>query len=146
MKKIVAISALLLVNSLSAQFKINIDVPAGFNPKEVYLYSLNGSKDILTTKEMRKGNGWQIAVTKPYSGMMKLYFPEGNMSVNFISENKDVKLKLDAANGKIINIDYLDESNFLMNNIQDVQQKKEYILPALVQIKDYYKADTQFRK
>lgn len=146
MKKIVAISALLLANSLSAQFKINIDVPAGFNPKEVYLYSLNGSKDILTTKEMRKGNGWQIAVTKPYSGMMKLYFPEGNMSVNFISENKDVKMKFDTANGKISNIDYLDESNFLMNNIQDVQQKKEYILPALVQIKDYYKADTQFRK
>ncbi|WP_332024917.1 peroxiredoxin family protein [Kaistella sp.] len=146
MKKIVAISALLLANSLSAQFKINIDVPAGFNPKEVYLYSLNGSKDILTTKEMRKGNGWQIAVTKPYSGMMKLYFPEGNMSVNFISENKDVKMKFDTANGKISNIDYLDESNFLMNNIQDVQQKKEYILPALVQIKDYYKADSQFRK
>lgn len=147
MKKIVAISALLLLaNSLYAQFKINIDVPAGFNPKEVYLYSLNGSKDILTTKEMRKGNGWQIAVTKPYSGMMKLYFPEGNMSVNFISENKDIKMKFDTANGKISNIDYLDESNFLMNNIQDVQQKKEYILPALVQIKDYYKADTQFRK
>lgn len=147
MKKIVAISALLLLaNSLYAQFKINIDVPAGFNPKEVYLYSLNGSKDILITKEMRKGNGWQIAVTKPYSGMMKLYFPEGNMSVNFISENKDVKMKFDTANGKISNIEYLDESNFLMNNIQDVQQKKEYILPALVQIKDYYKADTQFRK
>lgn len=131
---------------MSAQFKINIDAPAGFSPKEVYLYSLNGSKDILTTKEMRKGNGWQIDVTKPYSGMMKLYFPEGNISLNFISENKDVKLKFDTANGKISNIDYLDESNFLMNNIQDIQQKKEYILPALVQMKDYYKADTQFRK
>ena len=112
---------------MSAQFKINIDAPAGFSPKEVYLYSLNGSKDILTTKEMRKGNGWQIDVTKPYSGMMKLYFPEGNISVNFISENKDVKLKFDTANGKISNIGYLDESNFLMNNIQDIQQKKEYI-------------------
>lgn len=146
MKKIVAFSALLAVSSISAQFKINIEVPTTFSPKEVYLYSLNGSKDILTTKEVRRGNGWQINVTKPYTGMMKLYFPEGNSSVNFISENKDVKLKLDAANGKIINIDYLDESNFLMNNIQDVQQKKEYILPALVQIKDYYKADTDFRK
>ena len=57
-----------------------------------------------------------------------------------------MKLKFDTANGKISNIGYLDESNFLMNNIQDIQQKKEYILPALVQIKDYYKADTQFRK
>lgn len=146
MKKIVVISALLVINSLSAQFKINIDAPAGFNPKEVYLYALNGSKDILTTKEARKGNGWQISVPKPYMGMMRLYFPEGNISLNFISENKDVKLKFDAAGGKISNIEYLDESNSIMNNIQDVQQKKEYILPALLQIKDYYKGDTQFRK
>ena len=145
MKKIVVISALLVINSLSAQFKINIDAPAGFNPKEVYLYTLTGSKDILTTKETRKGNGWQISVPKPYMGMMRLYFPEGNISLNFISENKDVKLKFDAAGGKISNIEYLDESNSIMNNIQDVQQKKEYILPALLQIKDYYKGDTQFR-
>ncbi len=146
MKKIVAISALLVVSSISAQFKINIDAPASFNPKEVYLYTLNGSKDLLSTKEVRKGNGWQISVTKPYTGMMKLYFPEGNISVNFIAENKDVKLKFDAAGIKISNIEYLDESNATMNSIQDVQQKKEYILPALVQIKDYYKADTPFRK
>lgn len=146
MKKIVAISALLVVSSISAQFKINIDAPASFNPKEVYLYTLNGSKDLLSTKEVRKGNGWQISVTKPYTGMMKLYFPEGNISVNFIAENKDVKLKFDGAGTKISNIEYLDESNATMNSIQDVQQKKEYILPALVQIKDYYKADTPFRK
>ena len=138
--------SLLALNSLSAQFKIDIEAPATFTPKEVYLYTLNGSKDVLNTKEIRKGNTWQFKVAKPYTGMLKLYFPEGNISVNFISENKDVKLKFDSTNGKISNIGYLDESNFLMNNIQDVQQKKEYILPALVQIKDYYKADTQFRK
>lgn len=145
MKKVLAITCLLGISSLSAQFKISIDAPAVFAPKEVYVYSLNGSKDVLNTKENRKGNGWQINIDKPYTGMMKLYFPEGNISVNFISENKDVKLKLDSDGAKITNIDYLDQSNSVMNTVQDVQQKKEYILPALHQIKDYYKGNSEFR-
>lgn len=146
MKKILGIMSLLALNSLSAQFKIDIEAPATFTPKEVYLYTLNGSKDVLNTKEIRKGNTWQFKVEKPYTGMLKLYFPEGNISLNFISENKDVKLKFDSDKGKITNVQYLDESNFVMNNLQDVQQKKEYILPALVQIKDYYDSSTSFRK
>ena len=92
MKKIFAILSLVMMNSLSAQFKIEIEAPATYTPKEVYLYTLSGSKDLLETKEVRKGNTWQINVTKPYSGMMKLYFPEENVSINFISENKDIKL------------------------------------------------------
>lgn len=146
MKKILGIMSLLALNSLSAQFKIDIEAPATFTPKEVYLYTLNGSKDVLNTKEIRKGNTWQFKVEKPYTGMLKLNFPEGNISLNFISENKDVKLKFDSDKGKITNVQYLDESNFVMNNLQDVQQKKEYILPALVQIKDYYDNSTSFRK
>ena len=146
MKKVLGIMSLLALNSLSAQFKIDIEAPATFTPKEVYLYTLNGSKDVLNTKEIRKGNTWQFKVAKPYTGMLKLYFPEGNISVNFISENKDVKLKFDTANGKISNIAYLDESNFLMNNIQDIQQKKEFILPALYQMKEYYKDNSAFGK
>lgn len=124
MKKIFAILSLVMMNSLSAQFKIEIEAPATYTPKEVYLYTLSGSKDLLETKEVRKGNTWQINVTKPYSGMMKLYFPEQNVSINFISENKDIKLKFDVENSKVSNIQYLDESNFVMNNLQDVQQKK----------------------
>lgn len=146
MKKVLGIMGLLVLNSLSAQFKIDIEAPATFTPKEVYLYTLNGSKDVLNTKEIRKGNTWQFKLEKPYTGMLKLYFPEGNISLNFISENKDVKLKFDSDKGKITNVQYLDESNFVMNNLQDVQQKKEYILPALVQIKDYYDNSTSFRK
>ncbi len=144
MKKMIGIMSLLLLNSLQAQFKVNIETSAAFAPKEVYLYTLNGSKDILSSKELRKGNSWQIKVEKPYSGMLKLYFPEANISVNFISENKDVKLKFDAEKNKISDIQYLDDANFTMNNMQDVQQKKEYILPALQQIKGYYKGNTGF--
>lgn len=146
MKKLFGLMSLMLLNSLSAQFKVEIEAPAAFTPKEVYLYSLNGSKDILETKEIKKGNTWQFNIKRPYNGMMKLYFPESNTSINFISENKDVKMKFDYEQSKVSNIQYLDESNFVMNNIQDVQQKKEYILPALFQMKEYYQQGSDFGK
>ncbi|AYO58330.1 thioredoxin [Chryseobacterium sp. 6424] len=146
MKRFLVIISILVVNTVSSQFKINVEAPASFSPKEVYLYTLHGSKDILNAKEIRKGNVWQINVTKPYIGMLKLYFPEGNTSINLISENKDVRLKFDTENGKITHVQYLDESNALMNALQDAQQKKEYILPALHQIKDYYTANSEFRQ
>ena len=144
MKKITFILAILMVNSYEAQFKINVEAPQSFTPKEVYLYTLNGSKDALNSKELKKGNSWQIKVEKPYTGMMKLYFPEINASINFISENKDVKMKFETENNKIVNIDYLDEANYTMNQMQDIQQKKEFILPALYQIKEYYKQKSDF--
>ncbi|WP_304342965.1 peroxiredoxin [Chryseobacterium koreense] len=146
MKKIFGILGLAAISSLQAQFKIAVEVPGDFAPREVYLYTLNGSKDILSTKEMRKGNLWQIAYPKFYQGMMKLYFPENGTSLNFISENKDVKLKFETKKNKISKVEYLDESNALMNNLQDIQQKKEYILPALYQIKEYYKEGQSFGK
>ncbi|MDQ0477884.1 MULTISPECIES: TlpA disulfide reductase family protein [Chryseobacterium] len=144
MKKVIFILSLLAVNSYEAQFKINVEVPSSFTPKEVYLYTLNGSKDVLNSKEIKKGNSWQINVSKPYSGMMKLYFPETNASINFISENKDVKMKFETEKDKIVNIDYIDEANYVMDQMQDIQKKKEYILPALYQIKEYYKTKSDF--
>ena len=144
MKKIIFILSLLLVNTYQAQFKISVEAPQSFTPTEVYLYTLSGSKDVLNSKEFKKGNSWQINVDKPYTGMMKLYFPEINASINFISENKDVKMKFETEKNKIINIDYIDEANYIMNQMQDVQQKKEFILPALYQIKEYYKNKSDF--
>ena len=146
MNKIFGLLSLMVINSLSAQFKVEVEAPETFTGKEVYLYSLNGSKDILESKEIKKGNKWQFNLKKSYNGMMKLYFPEGNTSINFISENKDVKLKFDYNQSKISNIQYLDESNFVMNNLQDIQQKKEFILPALYQMKEYYKDNSAFGK
>ena len=144
MKKILGIAGLLLLQTLSAQFKVTIEVPSNFAAKELFLYTLNGSKDNLSSKDIRKGNAWQIEVEKPYVGMMKAYFPETNTSVNFISENKDVKIKFDLENNKISNVQYLDETNGVMNSIQDVQQKREFILPALYQMKEYYKDSKDF--
>lgn len=137
---------MLLAFSINAQFSVNIQSQPDFNEQEAILYTLNGSKDIIVTKEKSKGNTWTFKYPKNYSGMMKVYFPNTNNSVSFISENKNISIKLDTKANKIQNIIYQDESNELMNSIQESSQKKEIILPALVQIKEYYKDNTDFGK
>ncbi|AZB27866.1 MULTISPECIES: peroxiredoxin family protein [Chryseobacterium] len=146
MKKIFVLSGMLLAFSINAQFSVNIQSQPDFNEQEAILYTLNGSKDIIVTKEKSKGNVWTFKYPKNYSGMMKVYFPNTNNSVSFISENKNISIKLDTKANKIQNIIYQDESNELMNSIQESSQKKEIILPALVQIKEYYKDNTDFGK
>lgn len=132
--------------SLQAQFSISIDAQPDFKDQEAVLYTLNGSKDIIVTKEKSKNNTFTFKYPKNYSGMMKVYFPATNNSVSFISENKDVKIKLESQGEKIKNIIYQDEANDLMSTIQEGSQKKELILPALSQIKEYYKDNTEFGK
>lgn len=132
--------------SLQAQFSVNIQNQGDFKEQEAILYTLNGSKDIIVTKEQIKNNSWTFKYPKSYSGMMKVYFPNTNNSVSFISENKNVSIQLETQNNKIKNIIYQDEANNLMNNIQESSQKKEMILPALSQIKEYYKDNTDFGK
>lgn len=137
---------MLLAFSMNAQFSVNIQSQPDFNEQEAVLYTLNGSKDIIFTKEKSKGNVWTFKYPTNYSGMMKVYFPNTNNSVSFISENKNINIKLETKANKIQNVIYQDESNELMNAIQESSQKKEIILPALVQIKEYYKDNTEFGK
>lgn len=140
------LSGTVLAFSMNAQFSVNIQTQPDFNEQDAVLYTLNGSKDIIFTKEKNKNNSWTFKYPKNYSGMMKVYFPNTNNSVSFISENKNVNIKLETKANKIQNITYLDEANELMNNIQESSQKKEIILPALAQIKEYYKDNTEFGK
>ena len=146
MKKIFMLSGMLCAFSLQAQFAVNIQTSADFKEQEAVLYTLSGSKDVIVTKEQNKNNSWTFKYPKCYSLMMKVYFPNTNNSVSFISENKNVSIKLETQNNKIKNVIYLDEANELMNNIQENAQKKEIILPALAQIKEYYKDNTEFGK
>ncbi|MCI3937718.1 TlpA family protein disulfide reductase [Chryseobacterium aahli] len=146
MKKIFVVSGMLCAFSLQAQFSVNIQAPADFKEQEAILYTLNGSKDIIVTKELNKNNSWTFKYPKNYSGMMKVFFPNTNNSVSFISENKNVSIKLETLNNKVKNVIYQDEANELMNSIQESSQKKEMILPALAQIKEYYKDNTDFGK
>ncbi len=132
--------------ALNAQFTVSIQAPNDFKDKEALLYTLSGSKDVIVTQEQSKNNVWTFKYPKSYSGMMKVYFPSSNNSITFISENKNVMITFEAVHGKIKNIDYKDEANSLMNSIQETSQKKEIIYPALVQIKEYYKDNTDFGK
>lgn len=146
MKKTFTISALLAAFSLQAQFTVTIQAPADFKDQDAILYTLNGSKDIIFTKEQSKNNVWTFKYPKNYMGMMKVYFPGSNNTFNFISENKNVNVKLDTQGNKVKDIVYLDEANELMSKFQEGSQKKELILPALSQIKEYYKDNTDFGK
>ena len=130
--------------SLFGQFNINIKVEGGDPGTEAYINTLGGSKDILFKKEKLNTKGLNVKYPKKYMGMMKVYFPDLNYAVNFISENKDVNLVVTLANNKVSNVAYLDDSNRVMNNLQDTERKKEYILPALYQIAEYYKGNSDF--
>ncbi|WP_185208820.1 peroxiredoxin family protein [Chryseobacterium sp. C3] len=146
MKKIFTISALAAAFSLQAQFTVSIQAPADFKDQDAILYTLNGSKDIIVTNEQSKDNTWTFKYPKNYMGMMKVYFPNSNNTFNFISENKNVSVKLETQANKIKDIVYLDEANDIMSKLQEGSQKKELILPALAQIKEYYKDNTEFGK
>ena len=132
--------------SLQAQFTVTVQAPSDFKEKEAILYTLNGSKDIIVTKEQSKNNTWTFKYPTSYMGMMKLNFPNTNNTVSFVSENKNVSIKLDIQNNKVKDVIYQDEANSLMSKQQEGSQKKELILPALTQIKEYYKDNTDFGK
>jgi len=146
MKKIYILCTVFAAFSLQAQFTVTVQTPADFKDQDAILYSLNGSKDIIASKEKLKNNTLTFKYPDHYMGMMKIYFPDTNNTFSFISENKNVSIKLLTENNKIKDITYLDEANDLMSRTQEGSQKKELILPALTQIKEYYKDNTDFGK
>ncbi|WDT68982.1 peroxiredoxin family protein [Cloacibacterium sp. TD35] len=143
-RKISQFVFLLLSYLVSAQFTIKIEAPKDFSFNEAYLYTLNGSKDILVDKAEKKNDTWVFSVKNNYQGLLKIYFPQANTSVNFISENKNVELRFTTKNNKVHQIDYIDEANNIFYSIQDQQKKKEQILPALYQIQNFYKENSDF--
>lgn len=144
MKNIISFFAFLFVSQINAQFKITIESPSNFTSKDAILYTINGSKDIIFSNSIKIGSTWTFKYPQEYLGMMKIYFPETNNSFSFISENKDINIKLNTKASKISDVIYLDESNKLMEKVQDFQKKNEYIFPALIQIKEYYKDNSDF--
>lgn len=94
MKKIFSVLAFSIGIVSFAQFNIKISAEGKDLPKEAYIYTLDGSKDILFSKEISKNNTWNIRYPKHYIGMMKVYLPEINGNVTLISENKDVDIRL----------------------------------------------------
>jgi len=78
--------------------------------------------------------------------MMRVYFPENGKTINLISENKDVVIKL-TTNGSVISkIDFLDESNQKMAHMTQIQRKKSQVLPVLLEMKKLYNDNSTFDK
>lgn len=147
MKKLILISSILFSAYAFPQFSITADIPSYLADSEIYLYGFNGSKEILYSKGKIANNKAVLKVDKKYIGMMRVFFQKTNSSVNMVSENKNVnfRLELDGKN-KISNIIFGDQTNLLFSNEVEQQKKQELILPALVQIKDYYKPSESFYK
>lgn len=147
MKKLMIASSILWSAFTFAQFNVKVTIPAYLSDSDVYLYGFNGSKEILYSKAKISGNTATFKVDKKYVGMMRAFFQKANSSVNMVSENKDISMKveLDSKN-KISNVVFDDQTNQLFSNEIETQKKQELILPALIQIKDYYKPSDQFFK
>ena len=145
MKKFIIFAAVFCAITLSAQFTVNLASSDAKIGSEAYLYTLNGSKDVLASKAVKDSKGWIFKVPAPYEGMLRVYTPVGNNSINLISENKDVNISFDLTNDKVSDIQYNDEANKIMNNVQDILRKKEIILPALYQMNTFYTTDSPFK-
>ena len=104
-RKLLQTTLLLLSYIASAQFTVKVESPKDFSFNEAYLYTVNGSKDILIDKAEKKNNTWQFQVKNSYLGLLKVYFPQANTSLNLVSENKNVDLKFSVKNNKVQQID-----------------------------------------
>ncbi|MBV6881674.1 TlpA disulfide reductase family protein [Epilithonimonas ginsengisoli] len=145
MKKILLASSILLSAYSFAQFNVKVEIPSYLSDSEIYLYGFNGSKEILYSKAKVSNNVASFKIDKQYVGMMRAFFKKANSSVNMVSENKDINFRIDLdSKNKISNVTFQDQANQLFSSEVESQKKQELILPALIQIKDYYKPSDQF--
>ncbi|MDP9956756.1 peroxiredoxin family protein [Epilithonimonas hungarica] len=145
MKKLLITSSIMLSANIFAQFNVKVDIPSYLSDSDAYLYGFNGSKEILYSKGKIAGNTASFKVDKKYIGMMRAFFQKSNSSVNMVSENADVKFKIELdSKNKISDVVFEDKINQLFSNEVELQKKQELILPALIQIKDYYKPNESF--
>lgn len=130
-----------------AQFEVKVSVPSYLSGSDAYLYGFNGSKEILLAKAKYQSNNAVFKVDKKYIGMMRAFFQKSNSSINMASENQEVKVSVEVdSKNKISNVVFQDATNQLFATDVEQQKKQELILPALIQIKDYYKPSEAFYK
>lgn len=144
MKKIILSIAIVGFSALSAQFNVKLKLPTSYKATEAYLYSYDGSKDVLLAKGNITSNV-DFKVPTSYKGMLRIAVYPGSTSINVISENKDIIIEAGKLEGTSLrDISFLDDANKTMEIAQSNQRKKESIYPALMQIKDYYKPTDEF--
>ncbi|VDH04081.1 TlpA family protein disulfide reductase [Bergeyella zoohelcum] len=142
--KSIFLGAMLSVAMMAnAQISLKLSSSSVFPNQEVYIYGVNGSKDIMLGREKTNNKGeLNFSSKQNYIGLMKAYFPDENFTVRFVSENKPVSIVINQDK----KITYLDEANKMMNTAQELMHKSEIILPALVQIAGYYEPSSAFGK
>ncbi|WP_312421550.1 peroxiredoxin family protein [Epilithonimonas sp.] len=147
MKKLLIICSVIMSASFFSQFTVAVDLPAYYSDSDIYLYGFNGSKENLYSKAKTSNNKAIFKVDKKYIGMMRAFFQKNNSSINMVSENKNIEftLKLDDKS-KITDVVFNDQTNQIFSKEVDLEKKKDLILPALIQIKDYYNPSDGFYK
>ncbi|WP_300674558.1 TlpA disulfide reductase family protein [Soonwooa sp.] len=132
-------------SSISAQFKVNANVPSNFQVDDAYIFGYDGSNDVLLGKGTKKGNSVNVSIPKSYKGMLRMVFFPSNSSIQMASENQDINLTVGKVEGKTIKeVAFQDAVNKYFESSQNGQKKKELIYPALLQIKDYYSPSDAF--
>ncbi|MGX9987445.1 peroxiredoxin family protein [Soonwooa purpurea] len=145
MRNIALALCILGASTVSAQFKVNANLPSNFEVNDAYLFGYDGSKDILLGKGSIKGTDLKISVPKAYKGMLRLVLFPSNNSIQMASENKDITLSINKVENKAIkDVSFSDEVNKYFEFSQNGQKKKEVIYPALLQIKEYYTPSDTF--
>jgi len=144
-KNILTLAFLGLSSLLFAQFTVNVEMPAGFQTDHAYLYSYNGSQEMIVANGEKSGNHWIFKVSDPYSGLMRVYFSSGNESFMLVSENQDVQAKATSVQeGKISDVIFQDKVNQAFESYQNSSVKKEQILPILLQMQSFYEPTSEF--
>ena len=143
-KNFLTIALLGLFSMTPAQFTVQVGVPSDFKADNAFLYSYNGSKEVIAASGTKSANGWSFKVDTPYSGLMKVYFPDANTAFMLISENGNVSAKTALTNNKISNVEFSDNANKLFADYQGIAKKKEQILPVLLQMQNFYEPNSEF--
>ncbi|NAW51481.1 redoxin domain-containing protein [Elizabethkingia argentiflava] len=143
-KKFFAIALLEFFSVVSAQFSVQVGVPSTFTATHAFLYSYNGSKEVIAASGVKSKNNWNFKVTTPYSGLMKVYFPDTNTAFMLVSENTDVSAEAKLNQNKISEIEFSDAVNQSFTSYQNDAKKKEQILPVLLQMQNFYETNSAF--
>lgn len=129
---------------MSAQFTVKVDMPQNFPANSAFLYSYNGSQEMIAANGKKEENNWVFNVSQPYSGVLKAYFPENNQAFMLISENSNVEAQPVVTDGKISDVNFMDKANQVFKTNQDLSSKQQTILPVLIQMQSFYAPTSEF--
>jgi len=135
---------LLLGSALfQAQFKVVVNAPKDFvSNGRAYLYSYNGSKEMIAAYGERSGNVWVFSVKNPYYGFMRVNFPDSNNSLSIVVENSGVEINVTYktnGNGRnAYNTEFIDNNtNMMFSEYQEKLRSRETLLSFAELLKKY---------